>query len=93
MVRRCVGHGGFPYFREKKVLGDDPPTRTVWKKLPGKNLVPAAQILDGINEHIEDKPEDYGPNGYMSLQFEGPDLFEIVHDPEGRTLWEQPIDS
>jgi hypothetical protein len=90
---RCVGHGGFPYFREKKVLGDDPPTRTVWKKLPGKNLVPAAQILDGINEHIEDKPGDYGPNGYMSLQFEGPDLFEIVHDPEGRKLWEQPIDS
>lgn len=88
---RCVGHGGFPYFREKKLLGDKPPERPTWKNLDSKNLVPAAKILDGVNQYIEDGVEDYGPNGYMTLEFEGEELFEIVHMPDGTEIWNQPI--
>lgn len=88
---RCVGHGGFPYFREKKLLGQKPPEKPTWKNLDSKNLVPAAKILDGVNQYIEDGVEDYGPNGYMTLEFEGEELFEIVHMPDGTEIWNQPI--
>ncbi|MGH9308811.1 MAG: metallophosphoesterase family protein [Vicinamibacterales bacterium] len=89
---RCVGHGGFPYFREKKLLGDKPPDTPVWKNLDSKNLVPGAKILDGVNRYIEDGLEDYGPNGYMTLELEGEELFEIVHMPDGTEVWNQPIE-
>ncbi|MGH9373605.1 MAG: metallophosphoesterase family protein [Vicinamibacterales bacterium] len=90
---RCVGHGGFPYFREKKLLGETAPETPVWKNLDSKNLVPSARILDGINTHIEDGPQDYGPNGYMTLELDGAELFEIVHMPDGKEVWNQPIDA
>jgi hypothetical protein len=89
---RCVGHGGFPYLREKNILGEAPPPKPVWKKLESKNLVPAARVLDGINQYIEEAPEDYGPNGYMTLEFDGADLFEIVHAADGTRLWAQPLE-
>ena len=89
---RCVGHGGFPYFREKKVVGDEPPPRPGWKRLESRNLVPSARLLDGTNPFIENHERDYGPNGYMTLEFDGDELFEIVHDADGTTLWAQPID-
>jgi hypothetical protein len=89
---RCVGHGGFPYFRDKTVLGAQVPSTPTWKKLESRNLVPSARILDGGNPYIEDHSEDYGPNGYMTLEFDGPELFEIVHDADGTTLWAQPIE-
>jgi hypothetical protein len=86
---RCVGHGGFPYFREKGLFGATPPSAPVWKNLDSKNLVPAAQILDGTNEYIEDGPQDYGPNGYMTLEFDGDELYEIAHMPDGKEVWNQ----
>jgi hypothetical protein len=89
---RCVGHGGYPYFRETKVVGDAPPPRPTWKRLDSRNLVPSARLLDGVNPFIEGHEKEYGPNGYMSLEFDGEDLFEIVHDADGSQLWAQPID-
>jgi calcineurin-like phosphoesterase family protein len=89
---RCVGHGGFPYFREKKILGDKPPAKPEWKNLESKNLVPSAKILDGDNPFIEDGPQDYGPNGYMTLEFDGPNLKETVHLPDGTEVWKKPVE-
>lgn len=89
---RCVGHGGFPYFREKTILGTAAPASPTWKNLESRNLVPSAQILDGVNDYIEDGPQDYGPNGYMTLEFDGADLFEIVHMPDGTEVWNQPVE-
>ena len=89
---RCVGHGGFPYFREMKVLGSDAPKTPEWKTLQSKNLVPSARILDGENSYIDDNPSDYGPNGYVTLEFDREELFEIVHMPDGTQLWNQPIE-
>lgn len=90
---RCVGHGGFPYFREKRILGSTAPAAAEWRNLDSRHLVPSAKVLDGQNPYIEDGPEDYGPNGYMTLEFDGPDLFEIVHLPDGTEVWNQPSDA
>jgi calcineurin-like phosphoesterase family protein len=89
---RCVGHGGFPYFRETKVVDPVPPPRPIWKRLDSRNLVPSARMLDGVNPFIEGHEKEYGPHGYMSLEFEDEDLFEIVHDATGERLWAQPIE-
>jgi hypothetical protein len=89
---RCIGHGGFPYFRDKGLLGDKPPAQPQWKNLQSKNLVPSGKILDAANEFIGEAPQDYGPNGYVTLEFDGPSLTEIVHMPDGTVVWKQPID-
>jgi hypothetical protein len=89
---RCVGHGGFPYFREKKILGATPPATPEWKNLESKNLVPSAKILDGENPYVDDAPKEYGPHGYMTLDFDGPNLTETVHLPDGTPVWKKPLD-
>lgn len=80
---RCVGHSGFPYFR------DDFGSRTnnlAWNRVEGRNLVPAGEVLDGPNPYIAGHESDYGPNGYLTLEFDGPHLHEIVHDADGTPL-------
>ena len=47
---------------------------------------------DGANPFIEGHETEYGPNGYMTLEFDNEELFEIVHDADGKRLWAQPID-
>jgi hypothetical protein len=89
---RCVGHGGFPYFREARIAGQDPPARPTWVRLDSRNLVPSARMLDGMNPFIEGHEKKYGPHGYMTLEFDEDDLFEIVHDADGTRLWAQPIE-
>lgn len=88
---RCVGHGGFPYFREGRIFGDQAPSKTEFRRVGGRNLVPAAKILDGINPLIPEAPEKYGPHGYMTLEFDDDDLFETVHDARGDVLYAQPL--
>lgn len=82
---RCIGHGGFPYFREK-VFGDTAPSKPTWFRLDTKNLVPGAYVLDGTNEFITGHEKEYGPHGYLTLEFDGKNLHETVVDPTGRKL-------
>ena len=91
MFGRCVGHGGFPYFREAEVFGNNPPAKPEFKTLGGRNLVPGARILDGQNPFVTEAPAKYGPHGYMTLELDGEELFEIVHDAGGDKLYEQPL--
>ncbi|HMF93041.1 MAG TPA: metallophosphoesterase [Vicinamibacterales bacterium] len=88
---RCVGHSGYPYFRETKLFGATAPAAATWQIVSGKNLVPGARVLDGKNVYTGDHPNDYGPNGYVTLEFDGPNLFEIVHEADGHVLWNQPV--
>lgn len=81
---RCVGHGGFPYFRKQP---ERPLESAVWKRIPPQNLVPGGLLLDGQNVYIPGHESEYGPNGYMILEFSGKDLFESVHDADGAVLW------
>jgi len=88
---RCIGHSGFPYFREKKVLGDKPPAAPTWTALSGKNLVPGAKILDTKNDFIDPHGEEYGPNGYVTLEFSGTRLVETYHMPDGKVVLRQEV--
>ena len=80
---RCVGHGGFPYYRD--ILGPvaDKPT---WKVLKGNDNAPGGWILDGPNPYVKEAPEEYGPHGYMSLEFFEGQLREFFHQADGETI-------
>jgi hypothetical protein len=80
---RCIGHSGFPYFRDHFV---NPLAEPGWQSVAGKNLVPSARVLDGPNRYVEDKPSKYGPNGYVVLEFDDRDLRERYMRPDGTEL-------
>ena len=80
---RCVGHGGFPYFRD--TLGPVVQDLT-WKKLRGDGDVPGGAILDGPNQYVQGAPNLYGPHGFMSLVFDEGQMREFVHRADGVTI-------
>jgi hypothetical protein len=81
---RCIGHSGFPYFRD--ALPGPKNDNEHWVQCEGRNLVPSAQVLDGANVYVEDKPSLYGPNGYAVLEFEDKLLTEIIYSANGTEL-------
>lgn len=85
MRGRCIGHGGFPYFRFMDRGGDD---TLKWVDGPKKNNVPACQVLDGANPFVTDGPSRYGPNGYVTLDVQGRKVFEQYCDPTGTVVGE-----
>jgi hypothetical protein len=90
---RCIGHGGYPHFRDK--LGHLPlehhQNGSTWRRHPTSNFVPGGLILDAPNRYVEGEEEEYGANGYVTLDFDGPQLVESVRDPEGRVLHEKKL--
>lgn len=95
LIGRCVGHGGYPYFRKdwetlgaKKMKGN-----SNWRVLTKRNFAPGGIVLDGFNPFIDkdDRPDRYGPQGYMTLEFDGPRLNEIVHAPDGMHFLERRL--
>jgi hypothetical protein len=99
MRGRCVGHGGFPYFRDDHVRsapsvpvpGAASSSPLKWKRLDARNLVPGGIILDGANPLVEPDKDNYGPHGYIALEFDGRRLNEIVHDADGTRLFERQL--
>ena len=95
MFGRCVGNGGYPYFRKDwaKLGGTKDPEKANWVLLGKKNFAPGGRVLDGPNPFIggSDDPNKYGPQGYMSVEFSGPHLNEIVHAPDGTVLYERQL--
>ena len=92
---RCVGHGGYPYFRKDwlQMGGTKDPSNSNWFLLPGKGFAPGGRVVDGPNPLIggHDDPNKYGPQGYMSVEFSGPHLNEIVHAPDGTILFQRQL--
>jgi hypothetical protein len=86
---RCIGHGGFPYFRETGF--GDTPAKPTWVQLDTKNLVPGAEVLDGPNPFIPGHEKEYGPHGYVILELQGPRLNELVVDADGSVLRSQEL--
>lgn len=80
---RCIGHSGFPYFRDRFAK---PLTEPGWQSVSGKNLVPGARVLDGPNRYVEGKADRYGPNGYVVLELDDRELRERYMTPEGVEL-------
>ena len=87
---RCVGHGGFPYFRKDFGGAATLPLRDgqVFRVLAGSGDVPGAHVLDGSNDYLGDRAERYGPNGFMRLRLDGAVLHEEVVSPTGVVLWQ-----
>lgn len=87
---RCVGHGGFPYFRKDFGAAATLPLRDrqVFRVLPGSGEVPGARVLDGPNDYLGDRADRYGPNGFMRLRLDGTVLHEEVVTPAGVELWQ-----
>jgi len=84
LLGRCVGHSGFPYFRDD--FRNDALDHSDWIARDGKNLIPGCDVLDGPNPYVKDDPRKYGPNGYVTLDFNDAMLTETFHDPDGTVL-------
>ncbi len=90
---RCLGHGGFPYYRDdlsKAILQKPNPDGTTWNQIVRDGL-PAAWVLDGPNPFVPGHEQEYGPHGYASLILDGPHLHEQVHAADGTQLWYQQL--
>lgn len=89
LLGRCIGHGGFPYFRDG--VQGPAPAKPAWVRLSSKNLVPGGELLDGQNAYIRGHEGEYGPHGYAVLEFDGRRLNESIIDPEGTTIKSQQL--
>lgn len=82
---RCVGHSGFPYWRDnfQGQAGPVGPQDTFWLTVTEQKGVPGGLLLEGPNVYVPGHTDKYGPQGYMTLEFDGAHLNEIVHAPDG----------
>jgi hypothetical protein len=81
---RCVGHGGFPAFRDDLKGGGGSTTQFI--SLSAKPGVPAAEVLDGPNPFVADDPERYSPHGFLTLEFSGSQAFETYYSPDSQVV-------
>lgn len=81
---RCIGHGGFPYFRDQ--LPGAGGSSNAFVRVESRNGVPGAHVLDGPNPHIAGHESRYGPHGFATLEFDGPHLNEVIRDATGEVL-------
>jgi len=93
VLGRCIGHGGYPAYRDTEVVGPWPqaPVGAPWKRFESKNLVPGGIMLDARNPYIKGEEEKYGANGYVTLVFDGPHLTEEMRNPDGTIILSQAI--
>jgi hypothetical protein len=91
---RCIGHGGIPSPRNSAVL-NAPTDRSLnginWKRLSATADAPASLALDGPNPLIKGEENKFGPHGYLTLEFDGPNLIERVHLPDGGEIYKAPV--
>jgi hypothetical protein len=91
LLARCVGHGGYPYFRPRldgvrSLLKEQHELVRV-----ATEHAPTALILDGPNPYLGRLAERYGPNGYMTIELQDDRLHESVRSPQGTPLWETTL--
>jgi hypothetical protein len=89
MFGRCVGHSGYPYFRDifpgalnPKNNGDG----SRWITLAGRRTAPTGMVLDGPNQYIRGYENKYGPHGYLTLELSDDHINETVHSASGDVL-------
>ena len=88
LLGRCIGHGGFPYPRDKfgKAKGAPVGGFTWYRVAPRASGVPGGLVLDGPNKYLPKRKDEFGPNGYATLAYDGSTLVEQVHAADGRVL-------
>ncbi len=86
---RCIGHGGFPNFRDD--LPDAHGDLYQWLVLPPVPHAPGARLLDGPNFWIPQDPQAFSPHGYVFLEFDGDTVSEIYRTPDNIGLLKQQL--
>jgi Calcineurin-like phosphoesterase len=86
---RCIGHGGFPNFRDN--LPDAHGDLYQWLILPPVPHAPGARLLDGPNFWIPQDPQAFSPHGYVFLEFDGDAVSEIYRTPDNIGLLKQQL--
>ncbi len=76
---RCIGHGGFPAFRDD--LSDAHGDLYQWLILPEEPQAPKAQLLDGPNFWIPQDTEGFSPHGWVILDFDDDAVWETYRVP------------
>jgi hypothetical protein len=91
---RCLGNGGIPEVRKRDVKAA-PVDRSVgpvaWKRMTATADSPSCLVLDGPNAAIKGDEEKFVPHGFMTLEFNGPDLTERVFLADGTELLSHTI--
>jgi hypothetical protein len=89
-----MGNGGIPEPRKgevKHAITERSVGALGWKRLAGTEDSPSCLVLDGPNCFVEGEEEKFGPHGFMTLEFNGPDLNERVLHADGTLLFESRI--
>ena len=95
MYGRCLGNGGVPDPRRGEVKGADADERhpgvgdCTWRRLGPTADAPGCIVLDGPNRDMAKKSHQtrFGPHGFMTLEFTGPELVERVYLSDGTELF------
>jgi hypothetical protein len=91
---RCIGHGGIPAPRKSEVKNapvDRQLSGITWNRLSATSDSPACLVLDGPNPLVPGEEDKFGPHGYLTLEFSGPNLVERVHLPDGTEIFKGQI--
>jgi hypothetical protein len=94
LIARCLGNGGIPEPRKKVVkeaVTENSVGDLAWKRLAKTADSPSCLVLDGPNRFVENEADKFGPHGFMTLEFKGPDLNERVFHADGTLLFENRI--
>ncbi|WP_437721301.1 metallophosphoesterase family protein [Sorangium sp. So ce861] len=91
---RCIGHGGFPYFRDS--FSHEPIERLkdgqhVFRVKAGGASSPGGRVLDGPNPYVCETGKQFGPHGYAALELAGPQLQEVLYAPDGTELYRSAL--
>ncbi len=81
---RCIGHGGFPAFRDRFSSSGNDEYR--WVSLSENDEAPAAQVLDGPNKFIQGEQNRYSPHGYVTLDIARNECIESFFAADGEQL-------
>ncbi|MEZ0390496.1 MAG: metallophosphoesterase, partial [Verrucomicrobium sp.] len=94
----CIGHGGMPDTRSKKVTQlsvaqrhQTPSGEMQWRSFDplmedGRQVCPGGLVLDGENLYIKGEEREFSPHGYAVLNFKGADLIEEIYTPDGTVI-------
>jgi hypothetical protein len=77
---RCVGHGGFPAFRDTDIGAGGAVYK--WIHMQSRPHAPEALLLDGPNFWVTEKPTEYSPHGFLFLEFDGAKAWETYRTPD-----------
>jgi predicted phosphodiesterase len=94
LLGRCIGHGGIPSPRKSIVRNADTErslSGITWKRLSKTAEAPSCLVLDGANPLIPGEEQKFVPHGYLTLDFDGPNLIERVHLPDATKIFEGPV--